>query len=282
MEQFERIRRDHRDEGLSVRALAARHRVHRRTVRQALMDAVPPAPKAPVRVSPALGRHEATVRGWLVADLDALRKQRHTARRVWQRLIEEQGAQVAESSVRALVAGLKVEVGLDRRQVAVPQTHTPGMEAEVDFGEFRAIIAGIVVKLWMFVLRLSHSGKAVHIAYANQAQESFLDGHVRAFAALGGVPTGMIRYDNLTPAVVRVLLGRARGRTSGSSGSGRTTATTRSSACPASIMAARLEGCGHPCEHPCAGMARCSSSAPISARVPGPSLRTCRAASQNA
>ena len=66
------------------------------------------------------------------------------------------------------------------------------------------MIAGVVVKLWMFVLRLSHSGKAVHIAYANQAQESFLDGHVRAFAALGGVPTGMIRYDNLTPAVIRV------------------------------------------------------------------------------
>jgi transposase len=210
VEQFERIRRDHRDEGLSVRALAARHRVHRRTVRQALADAVPPAPKAPQRVSPVLGPHVATVRGWLVADRDAPRKQRHTARRVWQRLIEEEGVQVAESSVRGLVAALKVEVGLDRRQVAVPQTHAAGVEAEVDFGEFKAVIAGIVVKLWMFVLRLSHSGKAVHIAYANQAQESFLDGHVRAFAALGGVPTGMIRYDNLRPAVIRVLLGRDR------------------------------------------------------------------------
>jgi hypothetical protein len=82
VEQFERIRRDQRDEGLSVRALAARYRVHRRTVRQALADAVPPAPKAPVRVSPALGPHEATVRGWLLADVDAPRKQRHTARRV--------------------------------------------------------------------------------------------------------------------------------------------------------------------------------------------------------
>lgn len=210
MEQFERIRRAHRDEGLSIRALAARHQVHRRTVRQALTDAVPPAPKAPERVSPVLGPHEATVRGWLVADLVAPRKQRHTARRVWQRLIEEEGAEVAESSVRAMVAVLKVEVGLVHRQVSVPQTHPPGVEAEVDFGEFQAVIAGIVVKLWMFVLRLSHSGKAVHVAYANQAQEAFLDGHVRAFAALGGVPTGMIRYDNLTPAVIRVLLGRAR------------------------------------------------------------------------
>jgi hypothetical protein len=106
--------------------------------------------RSPERVSPALGPHEATVRGWLLADVDAPRKQRHTARRVWQRLIEEEGAQVAESSVRAMVAELKVEVGLDR-QVSVPQTHPPGMEAEVDFGEFRAVIAGIVVKLWMFV-----------------------------------------------------------------------------------------------------------------------------------
>ncbi|SDY95779.1 hypothetical protein SAMN05661080_05133 [Modestobacter sp. DSM 44400] len=72
------------------------------------------------------------------------------------------------------------------------------------------MIAGVVMKLWMFVLRLSHSGKAVHVAYANTAQESFLDGHLQAFARLGGVPTGMIRYDNLKPAVIRVLLGRDR------------------------------------------------------------------------
>jgi hypothetical protein len=112
--------------------------------------------------------------------------------------------------VRALVRELKFEVGLDRTQVAVPQTHPPAEEAEVDFGEFTAVIAGVVMRLWMFVLRLSHSGKAVHVAYANQAQESFLDGHVQAFAALGGVPTSMIRYDNLKPAVIRVLLGRER------------------------------------------------------------------------
>ena len=210
MEQFERIRRDARDEGLSIRALAVRHQVHRRAVRQALADAVPPPRKAPERAAPVLGPHLATVRGWLTDDLAAPRKQRHTARRVWQRLIEEEGVRVAESSVRALVRELKVEVGLDRRQVTVPQTHAAGEEAEVDFGEFSAVIAGVVVRLWMFVLRLSHSGKAVHIAYANQAQESFLDGHVRAFDRLGGVPTGMIRYDNLKPAVIRVLLGRQR------------------------------------------------------------------------
>jgi transposase len=209
VEQFERIRRDSRDEGLSIRELARRHRVHRRTVRAALADAVPPARKPPVRVAPVLGAHEELVRGWLVADREVPRKQRHTARRVWQRLVEEEGVQVAESSVRSLVARLRAELGTPR-DVAVPQTHPVGVEAEVDFGEFHAVIAGVLERLWMFVLRLSHSGKAVHIAYANQAAESFLDGHVRAFAALGGVPTGMIRYDNLKPAVLKVLLGRER------------------------------------------------------------------------
>ena len=210
MEQFERIRRERRDEGRSIRELAKRHQVHRRTVRAALADALPPARKVPKRAAPMLGVYEGTVRRWLTEDLKAPRKQRHTARRVWQRLIEEEGAVVAESSVRALVAQLKVEVGLARRQVSVPQTHAPAQEAEVDFGEFTAVIAGTMMKVWMFVLRLSHSGKAVHIAYANQAQESFLDGHVQAFDRLGGVPTGMIRYDNLKPAVIRCALGRER------------------------------------------------------------------------
>ena len=210
MEQFERIRRDRRDENLSVRALARRHGVHRRTVRQALADAIPPPRRPGSREAAAFGPYETIVRGWLTGDLDAPVKQRHTARRVWQRLVDEHGAVLAESTVRPHVARLRLEVGLARREVMVPQTHPGGEEAEVDFGAFEASIAGVVIRLWMFVMRLSHSGKAVHIAYANQAQESFLDGHVKAFAALGGVPTRMIRYDNLKPAVLRCLLGRER------------------------------------------------------------------------
>ena len=111
VELFERIRRDRREEGLSVRALAARHRVHRRTVRQALEDAVPPPRKTPERAAPALGAHGATVRGWLEEDRGAPRKQRHTARRVWQRLLEERGAEVAESTVHAFVAEVRRELG---------------------------------------------------------------------------------------------------------------------------------------------------------------------------
>lgn len=149
------------------------------------------------------------MRSWLTEDLTAPRKQRHTARRVWQRLVAEHDARVSESAVRGMVARLKVEVGLKKKEVMIVQDHLAGVEAEVDFGECQAVIDGVAERVWVFHLRLSHSGKAVHFPYTNQTSESFLDGHVRAFEALDGVPA-RIRYDNLKPAVLRVLLGRER------------------------------------------------------------------------
>ena len=93
MEQFEQIRRDREREGLSIRALAARHGVHRRAVRQALASAVPPAKRAPVsRPAPKLGEYRAIIDAWLIADREAPRKQRHTAKRIHQRLVDEHGA----------------------------------------------------------------------------------------------------------------------------------------------------------------------------------------------
>lgn len=210
VELFEQIRKDRRVEGSSIRELADKHRVHRRTVRQALDSAVPPPRKAyPQRPRPAIDAHAQVIDGWLLADKDVPRKQRHTARRVWQRLVAEHDARVSEVTVSRYVARRKAELGLDRSEVSVPQAHPPGAEAEVDFGEFHATIAGVLVKLWLFVLRLSCSGRAFHVAFATQAQEAFLEGHVLAFEYFAAVP-GRIRYDNLKPAVTRVLKGRDR------------------------------------------------------------------------
>lgn len=209
VELYERIRKDSRDEGLGIRALAEGHRVHRRVVRQALASATPPARKVAERESPALGPWTTLIRAWLVADREAPRKQRHTARRVHQRLVAEYGANLAESTVRAYVARVNLELDNTLRSVTVPQTHGPGEEAEVDFGEFMAFIDGVAVKCWMFCMRLSHSGRGFHLAFSHQAQEAFFEGHVGAFEHFGAVP-GRIRYDNLKAAVAKVLMGRDR------------------------------------------------------------------------
>jgi hypothetical protein len=117
---------------------------------------------------------------------------------------------VAESTVRALVAQVRSELARDASKVTVPQEHAPGEEAEVDFGELQAWLDGALLRLWLFIMRLSWSGRGFALAFAHQAQEAFFEGHVRAFAHFGGVPAGRVRYDNLKPAVTRILLGRDR------------------------------------------------------------------------
>ena len=211
MELFEQIRKTRDRQELSVRALAKEFNVHRRTVRQALASSVPPPRKTPPRVSPVLEPWKATIDGWLVADADVPRKQRHTSRRVWQRLVDEHGADVGESTVRRYVAEkARRRQPMVLREVMVPQHHPLGEEAEVDFGSVSFYLNGLLTEGWMFVMRLSASGRGFHRIYLNQAQQAFLDGHVRAFEHFGGVPNLRIRYDNLKPAVARVLKGRDR------------------------------------------------------------------------
>jgi transposase len=218
VELFADIRRDARVEGCSIRELADRYHVHRRTVRQALASAVPPPRKTPARTSPRLAPFAAAIDGMLRADLDAPKKQRHTARRVLARLADEHDAQdLSYSTVRDYVARrrpqIAAEAGKPVESGFVPQTHPPAAEAEVDFHDLWVILQGIKTKTALFTMRLSYSGRAVHRASLSQGQEAFLEAHVHAFERLGGVPIEQIRYDNLKPAVSRVLLGRNRAET---------------------------------------------------------------------
>jgi len=212
---FEAIRRDHRREELSIRELAARYRVHRRTVRAALDSPAPPPRKTPERAAPKLEPIKPLIDDMLRADLDAPRKQRHTVRRVFARLIDEHDVgEVSYWTVRDYVASRRPEIiaeaGRQLEQVFVPQSHKPGAEAEVDFADLWIDLAGVRTKVFLFTLRLSYSGRAVHRAFGAQGQEAFLEGHLDAFDCLGGVPWDKIRYDNLKSAVSRVLMGRDR------------------------------------------------------------------------
>jgi transposase len=210
VELFEQIRRDRDREGLSIRALAERHGVHRRAVRQALVSPVPPAKRPPSsRPAPRLGAYRALIDAWLEGDRDAPRKQRHTAKRIWRRLVDEHGADVAETTVRDYVRSRKRAMGWPIGEVFVPQVHAPGVLAEVDWGEAQIELAGVATRVHLFLMRASFSGAAFCQASLVETQQAFLELHVEAFEWFGGI-FEQIRFDNLGSAVKQVLKGRRR------------------------------------------------------------------------
>ena len=97
---------------------------------------MPPVKRVPAeRRAPKLGAYRELIDGWLAADLEAPRKQRHTTKRIWRRLVDEHAAEVAETTVRDHVRKRRRELGLAARDVFVPQIHARGRTAEVDWGE---------------------------------------------------------------------------------------------------------------------------------------------------
>src|SRR5436309_1628988 len=210
VELFEQIRRDRELEGLSLRALAEKYRVHRRTVRQALESPVPPARKRPAgRPAPKLGEWRALIDVWLEADKEASRKQRHTAKRIHERLRDEHGVEVSERQVRRYVRARKQAGGELVDEVFVPLCSEPGAEAEVDWGEATVVIAGVSTQVHVFLMRSCFSSACFVQAHLRETQQAFLEGHVAAFAFFEGV-FPLVRYDNLGSAVVKVLKGRRR------------------------------------------------------------------------
>lgn len=209
VELYAAIRRDARA-GVSSREIQRKHGVGWRTVQAAIASAWPPARATyPPRAS-KLDAFKPVIDDILRDDLDAPRKQRHTVTRIVERLCTEYGMDdVSYPVVRAYVAKrrpeISVECGRGVPGAFVPQTHLPGREAEVDFGEIGVRLRGQLVTCHLFSLRMSYSGKAVHRVSATGGQEAFFEGHVHAFEVLGGVPAGKIRYDNLKAAVAQVI-----------------------------------------------------------------------------
>jgi transposase len=209
VELYAAIRRDARA-GMSGRAMERKHGVGRRTIIKAVSSAWPGPRKKPPRRPSKLDPFKPVIDEMLRVDLDAPRKQRHTIRRICDRLIAEHGmAGVSYPVVRAYVAErrpqIRAEAGRGPAEAFVPQSHRPGAEAEVDFGDVAVRLAGEQVSCFLFCFRLSFSGKAVHRVSLSGGQEAFFEGHEHAFGVLGGVPAGKVRYDNLKSAVASVL-----------------------------------------------------------------------------
>lgn len=209
VELFEAIRRDRVLHGKGIREISRVYRIHRRTVHEALASAVPRPRKRPVRDPSVLTRsHRGVIDGWLLTDREAPRKQRHTARRIYKRLVDENGFSGAESTVRRYVRMRRREIGLVRH-AHVPRDHVPGQEAEVDWYEAEVDFPDGRHTVQFFEMRACFSGREFHMGFPRQTQQAFLEGHAEAFSHFAGV-FPRVRYDNLKAAVKRVLQGRRR------------------------------------------------------------------------
>ena len=194
-------------DGWSIREAARRTGWSRQAIRKALAaPAVVPryALSAP-RPAPVMDPYLPFVRQWLTDDESAPRKQRHTARRIYDRLVAEHGFPGAEVTVRQAVARLR---GV-RREVYVPLEAPFGQIAQADFGGAVVTITGVRTEVALFCLRAKASKVPFVVAYPTEKLEAFLAGHVEAFAFFGGV-FGQLWYDNAKTAVVKILAGPAR------------------------------------------------------------------------
>jgi transposase len=209
VDQYEFIRTAHRVYGRNISELSRMTGHSRNTVKKALRGESWGYQERQHQPFPVLGPHLETIDGWLKADKEQPRKQRHTARRVFNRLVGECGYRGGESTVRRYVRMAKIALGIDAPKAFVPGDPEAGYEAEVDWGSAKAIIAGEAVRLKFFCMRSKYSGKHFVRFYLCERQQAFFDAHIQAFSFFGGVFPVLI-YDNLTTAVQKVLRGRNR------------------------------------------------------------------------
>ena len=208
VELYARVRYAVQIEGLSKRAAARRFGLDPRTVGKMLMFSVPPGyvrTKPPVR--PKLDPFIATIDKILADDRGVHKKQRHTSKRLFERLRDERGFTGGLTIVKDYVAGWRQR----SQEMFVPLAHPPG-HAQADFGEAIGLIGGVERKIHFFAFDLPHSDACFVVAYPAETTEAFCDGHVKAFAFFGGVPQSIL-YDNTKIVVVRILGDGKRQRT---------------------------------------------------------------------
>ena len=205
MDKWAEIRRRVLAEGHSKRSVCREFGIHWDTLAKILEHTEPPGyrqtrPRPKRKIGPFLGVIDEILR----QDRDVHRKQRHTARRIFERLKSEYGYPGGHTAVKEVVRAWRQR----HREVFVPLTHRPG-EAQVDFGSAEIFLEGQTTKVALFVMTLMYSDAVFCCVFPRECTEAFLEGHKRAFTFFGGVPR-RISYDNTKIAVSKIIGHRQR------------------------------------------------------------------------
>src|SRR3954463_3049618 len=205
MDNWAEIRRRVLADGLSGRAACREYKIHWKTLKKILDNSEPPGyrrtkPRRPSILEPLLP----VVHQILEDGKKAPKKQRHSAKRIFDRLRAEHGYQGGLTTVKDAVRAWRLRTA----EVFVPLAHPPG-EAQADFGQAEVSLDGRTATVALFVMTLPYSDAIFVGAFPRECTEAFLEGHVRAFEFFGGVPR-RISYDNSKIAVARITGTRDR------------------------------------------------------------------------
>jgi len=207
VEQREAIRRAYYVDKCSIRQIARDLHCSRKTVAKAIAAAAPARyTRTAPRPAPLLGPFKARLEQLLAERERQPPKQRYTTAKLYE-LLHAEGYQGSPSRLRGYLSERKR--ALRSPATFLPLEFDPAQDAQVDWGEAVASIAGQQVTVQLFVMRLCFSRRTFAMAFPTQRQEAFFAGHLHAFAFFGGVPA-RLTYDNLTTAVRRVLEGHNR------------------------------------------------------------------------
>ena len=208
VELYLKVRQHCLIDGNSERQTAKDFGISRNSVRKMLIHSKPPGYQRTASISqPILDPHKDFIDETLESDKKVHRKQRHTAKRLYDRLTSEKGYTGSYVIVRKYVAAYRLKT----KEMFIPLEHEPGT-AQVDFGEAFAIIAGVHQKVNVFNMSLPQSDVCFVKAYPRENTESFCDGHVSSFAFIGGIPSDIL-YDNTKIAVAKIMGNKERKKT---------------------------------------------------------------------
>jgi transposase len=204
MEKWAEIRRRVLHGEISKRAACREYEIHWDTLKKILSHSEPPGYRRAKRRTSKLDPFLPIIHEILKSDRQVHRKQRHTAKRIFERLRDEHAYPGGITIVQEAVRAWKQQT----REVFLPLSHPPG-EAQVDFGFADVWLSGELTKVALFVMTLPYSDAIFIQAFPRECTEAFLEGHKRAFAFFGGVPT-RISYDNSKIAVACFVGNRKR------------------------------------------------------------------------